>query len=766
MLNWLKFPESGTKVEEMFPIVRVLDDELTSLTNEDELVRVIDIQGRDYTGMDVEKSEFLFQLRKQVFEMFGSEIVVSIHSLRHKLNREVESSSFDQEILSKISSAWSEQFTTTFRWRHCLVLRTAQEAFFDKLANRTNKTVKENSINELNERLNDACDSVMQRLSEFKPRNLKGSELKSYWATLLNGKYTYVVNDDMPLAEAVAGIDLFWEEGADHQVYVDSPERYSAWLGIKAYPSETSAKMLDALYQLPIEFGVYQTFSLLDKDKALRLIEERGAVTANFKKNNAIVLIELNELGNRVEAEDIKLGYHSWAVQVFGQSIEELNRSVGIIRNAIESKGVRALREKGLQEPLFWSMFPSLEHFNVRRRAVTTENVARFVSFSNAGEGFETCSFGAAPVALMKTKTKSIFSFTFHASPEPMALGNTLVIGGSGTGKTTLVSFLLGMCHKYEGFKAMCFDRLHGMEIFTRMIGGSFNDFTSKAEINPFQMPDRPENRAFLVNWLQLITNHHDDESMGQLSGIVSQSYLLDLKSRNLNELTLAFGQKKKGNIREGIDKWLPNSTYGAFFNGERDALSFEKSLATFDMTLLLDMPDVLAAMADYLFHRMKQTVLHEPAPYAVFVDEFNKYIESPTFAPKMLESVSEMRKTNGVFIGAVQSAKTILQTEIGRQMQSSIASYLLFPDPTGEEKYYMEDGLGLNRSEYEWIKTPSHREVMLKRNGGESVILQTDLSSLGKYLHVFDSASSSISKLHKTMQLSPDNWKNDFLKR
>jgi type IV secretion/conjugal transfer VirB4 family ATPase len=762
-LNWLKMPEAGTRVEEMFPIIDVLNND-TCITKEDDLVQVIDVQGRDYTGMDKERADFLYQLRKQVIEMFGSDIVVSSHSLRHKLNKEITSERFDNPLLSEINQAWSEQFTTTFRWKHTLVLRTAKEALLDRLASRSSKKAEHQIFLDLQERLQEATEMVLQRLSEFKPRLLTGDDLKSYWGTLINGKNTFVINDDMPIAEVVAGVDLYWPDGGTHQEYVDTPNRYSAWLGIKAYPSETNARMLDSLYQLPIEFGVYQSFTQLTKDKALSIINERSSVTANFKKNGDIILMELEELAARVEAEELKIGNHSWAIQVFADTLDELNRSVSSIKNAIENRGIRVVREKGLQEPMFWSIFPSLEHFNVRKRPVTSENVARFITFSNAGEGIDTCSFGNAPVALLKTKTKSIYSFTFHPTPEPQALGNTLVIGGSNTGKTTLISFLLGMCNKYPNFKAMCFDRLHGMEIFTKFSDGSFNDFQDAADINPFQLPDSPLNRAFLVSWLQMITGQNDDESMALASNVVSQAYLLDPKERNLEELVLAFGQKSKGNMREALSKWLPDGAYGAFFNGKKDALSFDTNIATFDMTFLLDRPEVLGAMADYLFHRMKMTILDQPCPYAIFVDELNKYIESPTFAPKIKETVSEIRKTNGIFIGAVQSAKTVLQTATGREIQSSIATYLLFPDPTGEEQYYMGEGIGLNQSEFDWIKTPSHREVMVKRRGGESVILQTDLSGLGKYLNVFDSSSSSIKRLNQTIKSNPEHWKSIYL--
>ena len=732
--NWLTYPDPGTRIDEMFPLLGMVDNR-TALTKEGELVQAIDIQGKDYTGLDPEQSVFLFELRKQVFEMAAADIVISAHSLRYRINEDASNKQFDNALVATVNTLWAQQFRSTYRWRHVLILRTAKEAVLDRLAHQASRSLKQKHrpLEDQMGYLTEITQSIVERLNDFGPKWLTESDFMTYWATVLNGKQTLVKEADysIDLTTILAGVDLYWPDHEAHQEYVDVPSRYSAWLGIKAYPGETSATMLRALYQLPVEMGIYQSFRLKDKERALKIIKERQSVTANFRRNAGIVLLELGELASRIEAEELKIGDHTWAVQIFADSKEALKSAVAGVKNAIEARGIRVLREKNLQEPLFWSIFPGLEHFNVRVRPVTTENLAHFITFSNAGEGLNSCSFGAAPVTLFKTETESTYSFTFHTTSEPQALGNTLVIGGSNTGKTTLISFLLAMCHQYKGFRCMCFDRLHGMEIFTRMLGGSFNDFASKAECNPFQLKDNPLNRAFLVSWLQLLTGKDDDISIATATNIVNQSYLLKQSERQLAELLLAFGKKEKGSIREGIDKWLPGGAYGEFFNGKRDALSFKSRLATFDMTLLLDMPEALVAMSDYLFHRMKMAVLEEPGSHAIFVDELNKYIESSIFAPRIKETVSEIRKTNGIFIGAAQSAKTILQTAVGREIQASIASYLLFPDATAEEQYYRGEGINLTRAEFEWVRNPSYRQVMLKRRGGESVILDVNLAGL-----------------------------------
>ena len=358
--------------------------------------------------------------------------------------------------------------------------------------------------------------------------------------------------------------------------------------------------------------------------------------------------------------------------------------------------------------------------------------------------------------------SNSVYNFSFHESADKEALGNTVVIGGSGVGKTTLISFLLSQAMRYKDFKCMAFDRGYGLKIFADVISASYTDFTATTQsINPLQLDEN--DKTFLQSWLEGLLKRNSDEDIAIIANAIDQLYELKKADRTLVNLAPSFGKKGKESIRNALNTWLPNGANGSYFNGKKDALDFETNFTFFDTTILLDNPDVLGAMADYLFFKLKSKILSSPSPYAVFVDELNKYLASEQFAPKLKETAAEIRKTNGILILAVQSAKTLFDNKTFQEMKDNIATYILFPAHKADPIYY-KDEIGLNDAEFEWIKTAGGREVMIKKHNAETVILNVDLSVLANYLRVFNSSSKDVREVTKLQKNNPGGWLKEYL--
>ena len=81
----------------------------------------------------------------------------------------------------------------------------------------------------------------------------------------------------------------------------------------------------------------------------------------------------------------------------------------------------------------------------------------------------------------------------------------------------------------------------------------------------------------------------------------------------------------------------------------------------------------------------------------------------------------------------------------------------------TGENKV----NLGLNDSEFDWVlnSPPEDRKVMLKRQGGQSVILNVDLKCLGEHLGLFSSNNDDVHLLEKLMRKKDFNFVDEYLK-
>jgi len=161
-----------------------------------------------------------------------------------------------------------------------------------------------------------------------------------------------------------------------------------------------------------------------------------------------------------------------------------------------------------------------------------------------------------------------------------------------------------------------------------------------------------------------------------------------------------------------------------------------------------------------------------------VMGDEMPKYLQNEVMAPMVARMLEEIRKTDGVFIGASQSPDAVLENPIAPKFMTNIETFLIFPDPRANKRYYMDDpkdprpNLGLTQQEFNWVtRKPDGRnrqfspyEVLVKRKDGQSVILDLNYKPLGKLLKGFDSSAEAVKRAHQLMAVHGDDWKTAFL--
>jgi len=108
-------------------------------------------------------------------------------------------------------------------------------------------------------------------------------------------------------------------------------------------------------------------------------------------------------------------------------------------------------------------------------------------------------------LALLRTPSGQPFYLNLHSSPEgedsadKKLPGNTLIIGSTGVGKTTLEMFLLTLTRKWDPApRLVLFDLDRGCEIAIRALGGRY--FTLEAGkptgCNPLQRDPRGRSRS------------------------------------------------------------------------------------------------------------------------------------------------------------------------------------------------------------------------------------------------------------------------------
>lgn len=754
-----------TPVEDKFPLVLIKDG--VAITKNDQSARVIEIRGLDYTGMDEAAMEEFFLMRKMFFDKLPPNLTCLHQTHRLESSKDIEQESYSTEMAGEISRKWGKQFTSSFRSRHYLILVTAQDDFEDFIKLFMIKEQGGTIKAELERILDDATKDALKRFDAYGARELTGDDQASYWAWMINGRHvTQKLPENGLLDDLVCGTAIKFPKGKRYQVYEGTTgTRYSGWLYIKEPQTQTtSSALFQDIMKIKKEISVFQTFSKVEKQSALKMLDDWGVNITAFGSSNELLLMQLKDFHMRIEADQSSMIRHRFVIEVYGDSEKELEQNIRTVAQTVENWGYRTAREKMNQEACFWSRFPGLQGLNTRQRFISSANTAHFTTFANVGEGKDSCSWGSAPVTYLKTEADTQHAFIFHSAESKQALGNTMIVGGSGDGKTTLISFLISQCFKYPNFRSISFDQKHGMEVFTEFMDGKFIDFNERVDLNPFHMPDEMASRNCLSTLLTMMTGKNSPEDIQTINKVINQAYKLERSHRVLAELNIVFGEESEGSIRSAIQNWMPNGSYGWAFNGRRDALDFDNPTVTFDMTTVLDTPELLGPLTYYIFQRLFMKVRESAGGYLVFVDELAKYLSSEQFRPKVKEMLQEIRKTDGIFIGALQDPGPAIDGELAPVFKNNISTWLLFPNPRAEKDHYM-DGLKLNDNEYAWIKEPHDgRFIMVKRASGESVILNVDLSPLGKYLNIFDS-SKDASNICRTMKGEYGNeWKKHFL--
>jgi type IV secretion/conjugal transfer VirB4 family ATPase len=763
-------------VEDKFSIAGITKNNL-SVSKDGNIARIIEVTGKDYSGLSELMIGSLYEKRKNVFLNLPPDITVMYQAHRITEKYESEKTEFTIPAAGRIDKRWMSGFKESFVTRHFLIVTTKVDSILksNPFLYFTSRQTEEKSIRQEHiETLENFVSDILVRLRDYGAKELKGDDLASYYGFLLNGEYRRLKMPENGLIEDMLTDTDIKFNGGNFQVYDNNnKKKYSAWLIIKAPAETTKELLLNSVFKVRARFSVYQTFSGISQEKGIKLVHDKFKNALAFIRDSQIIEEETEILKQRLQAGEISLIEHTLAVEIFGDSQTELEEKVRAVRDAVEVHQYLTAREKKNIEVLFWAKFPALQYLNPRKREITTDNTPHFINLSNPGEGLRRCSWGNAPVTVFKTLSGSQYRFTFHQTDSDKALGNTLVIGGSESGKTTLLSFLLTQSFKFPGFRALCFDRLNGLQVWTEFLDGKYIESETLANtgLNPLQMSDTEKNRAFLQSWLEMLLNIRSDTEKETVNNIIRRLYKMPKNMRRLDNLMHEFGKGQAGSLKERFKMWCPGGSLGGYFSAEKDALSFDSPLVTLDNTATLDNKSVIAPLTYYIFHRLFDSL--ENSGYAVFVDELNRYIESENFAEKVIMLLREIRKTDGVFIGAVQNIEPLLESGIASTLLNNIATFIIFPEPRAIKHYYMEvadpDGkmkpnLGLNETEFSWLQEPHIHKILLKKRNGESTMLNVDLSSLGGDLNIFNSNRDAV-RLLKDLK-GRDDWQEEFLKR
>jgi type IV secretion system protein VirB4 len=617
-------------------------------------------------------------------------------------------------------------------------------------------------------RLEEAARDLMQFLERYGPRRLALYENNGLWFSgplelirlVLTGRAERVPLTCGHLGEAAyASRVIFGREVLELRDVADT--RFAGMLAIKEYPSSTRPGLWDGLLGARFPLVATQSFAFLSTPAARAVMERKQNQMISSRDRAASQIEGLDEALDDLISNRFVMGEHHASVLVHGDDPAALAENLSQARGILADSGLVVAREDLGLEAAFWAQFPGNFSKRTRPAAITSRNFAALAPFHNHPVGRPSCNHWGEALAVLRTTAASPFHLSLHVGD----LGHTFICGPSGSGKTVVQNFLLAQMERF-GAQQIFIDRDRGAEIFIRASGGDYLALRSGEPTGfaPFRaLPPSPGNRAFLVRLVRALVER-PDAPLGALEIRAIEHGVRALEAlprdqRSIGALRSLLGQADAGGIGARLERWAHGAPLGWVLDNAGDALSLEARLVGFDITTILDDPEVRAPVMLYLLHRIGERA--DGRRLVLDIDEFWKALGDPAFTGLARDGLKTWRKQNAVMIFGTQSPSDALASPIAPAILEQCATKIFLPNPHGQARDYI-DGFGLTQKEFRLIReelAPESRRFLI-RQGHASVVVELDLGGLDDALAVLSGRARTVALLDRLRAEHGDAWR------
>ncbi len=627
--------------------------------------------------------------------------------------------------------------------------------------------------------LNEACANLITTLSPYRPELLGVEETEdglfseplSFLSFLINLTETPIRLPRMPLAEYLPSKRIsFGKETFEIRGAAPGDIKLGAILSLKEYADGTGPGMLDGLLRLPHEFIITQSFGFVDRQASLTAMRDTKRKMIAGEQGTKSLEDDLDEAIDDLASGRCSFGQHHLTVTAIARNPAELDHVVSDTVASFVNLGIVAAREDLNMEPAFWAQLPGNFAYIARRSLISNNNFAGFASFHTFPGGKLAGNHWGAPITRLETTSGTSYWFNFHERD----VGNFTVIGPTGTGKTVLLTFLHAQAQRLNP-KSVYFDKDHGAEIYLHAIGADYTTISPGVPtgLNPLQLPDTPENQAFLRDWIRLLLSADQQtplssQDIEMIARAVASIFDIPSSQRKLSvfsELLSGHEINHGSSLASRIAMWHSDGERAWLFDNAADTLSLNNRTIGFDLTSILNDPISRTPWLMYIFHRINSLLNGERV--IIMLDEGWKMLDDPAFSMRIKDWMKTIRKQNGIVGFATQSARDALGSSVGDAIIEQSPTQVFLPNARATEADYCK-GFGLSRHELKIIRdmTPESR-CFLVRHGTDSVIARLDLGGMDDFVAVLSGRTETVQLMHDIMEqtgASPEQWLPRFL--
>lgn len=645
-----------------------------------------------------------------------------------------------------------------------------------------------------NESALDALDNVARQvastLSEYHPTLLGAYEANgvtfsdqlALYAFLVNGVWKPVPLKRVPLAGYLARSRVFFGnemiETRDEHGSV-----FSAFVDIKDYADFSSPGVLNTMLSLPCEYVETQSFSPMNTRDAVDALKRQRNQLLSGEDNARSQVAEMDDAIDAVSSGNFSFGEYHYTIQVKASSIEGVKNARTAAIDALQAAGFMGVPLDLIPDHAYAAQLPGNWGSRPRIASLSSRNFTGLSALHNFANGKRDGNPWGEAVTILKSPAGQPVYFNFHSSereensfgkPE---LGNTQIIGMSGSGKTALALFLLMNLGKF-GTETVVFDKDRGAEILVRAIGGDYLSLERGKQTGfaPFKMEPTPEALLFWGDLIMFCTKigsrEHTAKEEAEIRQAVTAVAQLPREFRSFEAVLQNLQDTEENSLAARLRKWCRTSTgtpgpLGWALDCDEDLLQFKDGgCFGFDYTELLEDDRTCPAIMMYLMYRVEQRI--DGRRFAFFMDEYWKALSVSYFEDFAKNKQKTIRKQNGFGVYMTQSPSDTLASPIARTLIEQTATFIFLPNESADRDEYV-NGFKLTDAEFDVLSslTKGSRLFAIKQ-GSRFSLASLDLHGFSDALQVLSGTTANVARLDRLRARlgdEPRAWLQPFLK-
>lgn len=617
------------------------------------------------------------------------------------------------------------------------------------------------------------------RLGLYKELNVTFSEVYEYLSLLLNGKKyktpvtPHRAGDVLSRCRPTFGSDTFCRDFSDRR-------EFGAILAANTYPTAPlEPGHLNKTLSLPFPYVMTHSFTFLSNNEAKEAVSLQGRRMKASGDDAADEIDAFSALKAELQKRTLGLGHHDMTLCVTADDAKTLNRRLALAEENCSDAGFVMTREDLALQAAYLAQLPGNYSWRPRRAPITTRNYAALMAFHNYPTGRRDGNQWGPATTMFLTEGGSPFFASLHdmrkaktrggaESTDDKVPGNTLVLGPTGGGKTTLQTFLVAQSDKAKP-TVFTFDRSRGQEVFVRAMGGRYTVLQrgKPTGFNFLRLEPTPTNVAFAMDMVKMLASGGAQLPADYEDALAKRTrFVMEEEPWDARHLTyLSHGLDASTEWTTRLNQWCEGGPNAWAFCTGPDQLDFTGTRHFgFDATDFLNEAETRIPIMSYLFHRVNSYL--GTRPVIINIDEMRAFLKDPFFVKFIEDSLLLIRKKDAIAIMGTQQANHVLDSSIADTLVEQTQSKFVMPNPQAQAKHYI-DGLGFSSGEYDLIQRvlpATNPRGFLFKQPGISAVCNLNLAGMDKELAVLSGTDKLIVKMESAIKTAMSEDPRDWL--